>query len=229
MVRHGPEAPAASTRRASGAARPFRQARVARSWKASEPRTWRTKHRHRSCYPRRRPPASPTRQVAASGIFSYRRSGQPGPGPGLLKNRCSWSNFMELDFQNVFRLVIRQVLDLSASFQPRSGGIIKPGVRTPGIRRRHSFHRQFYSFFEPPKGATSLDAAACFRGWTTCLRCDSSYSTGRCRPHSGAQNPSCPRGSWGFRPRLYDAARSGLGNRGRRRERNRREHPTFRA
>ena len=72
-----------------------------------------------------------------------------------MKSRCYWSDSTALGFQHFFHCGADLVLDLSPWFQPRSGGIIKPGVPTPGPRRLHSIPLQIDSFIEP-KGATSF-------------------------------------------------------------------------
>ena len=79
-----------------------------------------------------------------------------------MKSRCYWSDSTALGFQQLFHRGADLILDLSPRFQPRSGGIIKPGVPTPGPRLWHSIPLQFDSFFQPPKGAKFLGTWPCF-------------------------------------------------------------------
>ena len=115
-------------------------------------------------------------------------AGSAEPRPGLMKSRCYWSDSTALGFQHLFHCGADLVLDLSPWFQPRSGGIIKPGVPTPGPLRLHSIPLQIDSFFEPPKGATSSRTRPYFEDGRQAFVQDSVPSATMSPPFGGSEN-----------------------------------------
>ena len=107
---------------------------------------------------------------------------------GLMKSRCYLSDSTALGFQHLFHCGADLVLDLSPWFQPRSGGIIKPGVPTPGPRRLHSIPLQIDSYFEPPKGAKFLGTRPCFVNGQQAFRASNRTQGMMSPPFGGSEN-----------------------------------------
>ena len=96
---------------------------------------------------------------------------QRGGEGGLMKSRCYLSDSTALGFQQLFHRGADLILDLSLRFQPRSGGIIKPGVPTPGPRLWHSIPLQFDSFLAPKGGEIPRNPAV-FRERAASVSCE---------------------------------------------------------